>query len=454
MFNKFKNLTITLLILLAVYQTNKLWFEGFSSHNFFYSILENGYERGSDSNTESEIEYIAVNNGGGRYLLTYDNNSMVQIRLNLKRAANAVVGKGSFSRLDKDELKEYLKSRCIVIHYDFDMDRFTFKSIYGSEPEIYKGFDNCLFNVTGTNGIRITLFSSNTLEGVVYELNEYSDIQSISEIMDAGRIIEGSRYYVSSVQNNYNVFVGNEFIPAQTGETYYYNISEDNPVKENGVTDVTALDSYANNYFENPVLKWSSMDGNTYIFSDERRVVKYYPNNVMEYKAYYGYNNNEKDFDFAENLSAAEDFLSNDVNLKNEVYLTGYYTLDNITTFYFDYKLDNFTLSLSESMKKKTGLKSIVEVTVENGHATGCRRYIADYQTTIKEPVYTDKTFLEVIDKVLYETESEYINELRLGYMETGEGVGLYYILNIDGRIYTVSAENEPEETTEETTEE
>ncbi len=452
MFNKFKSLTITFLILLAVYQTNKLWFEGFSSHNFFYSILNTGYERGSASATESEIEYIAINNGSGKYLLTYDKNSMVQIRLDLKKAVGAAVNKGRLSDYDRNMLKEDLKGRCIVVHYAFDMDRDIFKSLFDAEPNTYKKFDSCLFTVSGADNLRAALFGSDNLEGVVYELEGYSDIQNITQIIDAGKIAEGSRYYISSVQNNYDVFTGNEFIPAQTGETYYYSISEDNPVNGDGAVDVAALNSYVNNYFDNPVLKWSSMDGDTYIFSDERRVVKYYPQGVMEYKVYYGYTDNEEEADFAEYLSAAEDFLSNDVNLKNEVYLTDYIASENTITFYFDYKLDNFTLSLSEDMKERTGLKSFAEVSVENGRVTGCKRYTSDYQTTIKEPVYTDKTFLEVIDKVLYETGSEYLNGLKLGYLETGGSAGLYYIVDINRNIYTESAENEtePQEETEE----
>lgn len=438
MSNYLKNILIAFLVILAVYQTNQLWFEGFSSHNFFADIVSLGSRTGSSEGIEYETEYIGINNGGNKYILTYELESSRQIKATLNKAIETAVKKNSRENLTHERLNEILGGKNIIVHYGFKASEDFFKGIYGEN--VVSGIYDSVIIAEESGGITVVFLNSEMLEGVVYLMKDYAGAKDIDKITDSARGVNNMLYYVSSVQNGYDVFGGNELIPTWSGEAYYYSVTKQNPVFEDGQLAAGLLDSYVSRYFNNPVLKWSSMDGNTYIFSDENTVVKYQPSNVLEYANYFGESKNTSE-NIGGCLAVAESFLKEDANLKNEFYLRGYNKAENGITFYFDYKINNYTLELSDEIKKSTGLNSFAEVTVSNGRVTGYKRYVMDYGTTIKDPVYTEKTFLEVIDRGLNELKGEHINSFRLSYMETGEeSINLYYLTVIDGENYFETA--------------
>ncbi|MCD8159105.1 MAG: hypothetical protein LUD77_09500, partial [Clostridiales bacterium] len=334
-----------------------------------------------------------------------------------------------------------IKNRCIVLHYGFFLSGEDFSELYGigSYDEIPE-FDSIAVTDGSSEGFTVLFFNSFTLEGAVYKMNEYSGLKDINTVIDEAQLPYNGIYYVSSVQNNYDVFLGNEFIPTWAGEVYYYTITKSNPVAENGIVTESAVDKYVNAYFDNPVLKWTSVDDGVYIFSDENTVVKYYPTGVMEYASYTG--GKTDDLSLGESLGAAEAFLNYDTNLNNEYYLSGYkYEDDGRITFYFNYKINNSLLMLSDELKEKTEMNSFIEVTTDGNKVTRYKRYLSDYVTTIKDPVYTEKTFLEVIDNGLSKLGGEYIESLKLSYLESGEtSVPLCYVASIDEKNYVETA--------------
>ncbi len=429
-----KNIFIAFLVILAVYQTNKLWFEDFSSHNFFEDVLSFGKIQGSAESIEHETEYIGINNGNNKYILTYELNSVKQIKVTLNKAVKAAVDKNSRQIFGLEKLNEIMGGRNIIIKYAFKADERFFSQVYGEN--IISGEYDSIIVGEDDEGITVTFLNSQELEGITYLLKNYAGAKDIAKIIDSVKSSNNVLYYVSSLQNGYDVFAGNELIPTWSGEAYYYNITKQNPVEDKGELVSARLDSYVSRYFDNPVLKWSSMEGETYIFSDENTVVKYYPTGVLEYNGYYG-ESKEKTGDTGSFLAAAESFLNSDSNLKNEYYLKGCSNDVKGMTFYFDYKINNYKLELSDTVKKNTGLKSFIEVTVDGGRVVGYKRYAMDYATTVKDPVYTGKTFLEVIDRGLNKLKGEQINSFGLSYMETGsESIYLYYIAEIDGSYY------------------
>ncbi|MCD8215295.1 MAG: hypothetical protein LUC97_06625 [Clostridiales bacterium] len=441
MYNFFKNFLIASLIILAVYQTNELWFEDFSSHNFFYSFLHSGINTQNASETSSEAEYGVVNNGTGRFILTYDKDSVNTMAKALSRAGAAAVKGEEPEIYERCNLQDIIKNRCIVVHYGFLMSGADFSSLYevGSYDSM-PDFDSIAVSDDSSEVFTVLFFNSETLEGAVYEMKDYSGLREIETIIDEARLPYNEIYYVSSLQNSYDVFLGNEFIPTWAGEVYYYTITKNNPAAENGIVTETSVDKFVNVYFDNPVLKWTSVDDGVYIFSDESTVIKYYPAGVMEYSSYTG--EQAETLSLKEGLSTAESFLDYDTNLNNDYYLADYkYETGSRITFYFDCKINNAPLTLSEELKENTGMNSFIEVTVEGSNVTKYKRYLRDYVTTVKDPVYTEKTFLEVIDNGLSILGGEYIESLKLSYLESGEdSVPICYVVSIDGKNYVETA--------------
>ncbi len=439
MLNYFKNFIITFLVVLAVYQTNKLWFEDFSSHNFFYTVFRDNLSQGSAGEIKNELEYIAVNNGSNRFVLYRDNADIDGIKQNLIKLAETAVIKSEPQIYDSFDLGEMLSGRSAVLHYGFMLSGDIFSAMYDTDsnkriPE----FDSIAIKDMGADGFKVLFFGSDSSEGALYELESYSGSGDIKNIVDSARQSVEEVYYVSSVLSGYDVFRGNEFIPTWAGEAYYGSIISTNPVSESDSVSAAGIDSFVNGYFENPVLKWTSMDDNVYIFSDESTVVKYYPEGVMEYASYSGQNGGT---DFETGLAAAESFLEYEPTLKNDYYLAGFdYDADRII-YYFDYKINNLPLRLSEPMKEKLGMKSFIEVTVDGRRISKYKRYLKDYSNTVKDPIYTRKSFLEAIDNGLSVLKGEKINSLSLSYLETGdENIPLCYVANIDGRYYSEAA--------------
>ncbi|MCD8090960.1 MAG: hypothetical protein LUD81_10165 [Clostridiales bacterium] len=439
MYNFFKNFIIAFLAILALYQTNELWFEDYSSHNFFYSFLQNTVSGQSGTEINGEAEYGVVNNGTGRFILTYDKDSLNDMTRAAAKAGAAAVKSGSPLVYESYNLQNIIKNRCIVVHYSFFLSSEEFSLLYGAGSyDDIPDFDSIAVSDDSSDTFKVLFFNSNTLEGAVYEMKEYSGIRDIKAIIDEAQLPYNGIYYVSSVQNNYDVFSGNEFIPTWAGEVYYYTITKNNPAADNGVVTEASVDKYVNTYFDNPVLKWTSIDGDVYIFSDETTVVKYYPNGVMEYASYSG---SGTEGSLNEALAAAEAFLDYEPNLNNDWYLVDYKYEDDKIIFYFDYKINNSILTLSDELKEKIGMSRIIEITVDGSRIAKYKRYLRDYITTVRDPVYTEKTFLEVIDNGLSKLEGEYIDSLRLSYLESGEeSVPLCYVVSIDGKNYVETA--------------
>lgn len=439
MYNFFKNFIIAFLVVLAVYQTNKLWFEDFSSHNFFYTVLHEGLGERQSEDIKSEIEYAAVSSGTGRFFLSFDSEKNAEIKQAVVKAAKTALSKGSETEYSRFEIENIMKNRCAVVHFGFLLGSEEFFALYGgSSGTDMPAFDSVAAADGSAGGLKILFFDSGSLEGAAFELESYSDISVIRGLIDKAQTETEEIYYVSSVASNYDVFEGNEFIPTWLGEMYFYTVARTCPIgdEEGG----TVIDRFVSSYFDNPVLKWTSVDEGVYTFSDENTVVKIYPNDVMEYSSY-SLSGGGKDVDLGEKLLAAENFLDYEPNLNNSYYLAGYKADGDRTIFYFDYNINGYVLGLSEEMKEETGMESFIEVTVDGSRVSRYKRYLRDYSTTIKDPVYTEKSFLEVIDKGLNELQGESIESLRLEYLDMGlDGTPLCYYAEIDGKKYVETA--------------
>ena len=209
-----------------------------------------------------------------------------------------------------------------------------------------------------------------------------------------------------------------------------------NPIEKYGGIILSESEKYVDVFFDSPLTKSSSFINNTYTYNDENVIVKYYPNGVLEYVKYksnIGVTNEESPYNIA------IQFLAKDTNIKNDFNLKDFKVEDNKTVFYFDYKINNFPITLSQAKMEELEMQSIIEVTVEDNRVSKYKRLIYDFY--IEEDYTTvEKNFIDTIDTILVNTNNKdtFIDEMKLVYKfeNPNEFLNIQWFVSIDDKSY------------------
>ena len=132
---------------------------------------------------------------------------------------------------------------------------------------------------------------------------------------------------------------------------------------ENNELLMNTISKKLDNFFDNPATKNIENINNIFTFSNEFVLVKYLPNNILEYK---NYKSQEKESSLALDYLTAVNFIKNDSFIKNDFILKNYTQKDNKREFYFDYYINNISLELDNAFAKKNNIKNFICVTVKN----------------------------------------------------------------------------------------
>lgn len=402
-FSKWKNFIITFLIFLAIYQTTRLWFENFSFHSFFYLTQNN-----DKSNTPKDIKYttesILINTGNNKFIRKYNNISKTDYKKMFDEAIYLCLKKGDFNYIQKFDINQILDTRSIVYTYDFMLKGKDVENIFGIKGghiSKIEQFDTIVIvpYTTSKFNIKTIFLNSKTSEAYETKVNKETLAENIFNIItDFSSIESQDLYFVSSQQIGVELFSTNQFLPKKKDNyVEIQGIEAINPLDKDGGVLLSDSENYVDIFFENPITKTSSFINNTYTYSDDNVIVKYYPNGVLEYVKYK--NNTTTDM-YASPYNIAIQFLEKDINIKNEYYLKKYEIEEDKVTFYFDYKINNFPIKLSKNKKDEIGMDSMIEITVENNMVSKYKRVIYDFilsNTSIKFV----KSFIDVIDSFL-----------------------------------------------------
>ncbi len=444
--SKWKNFIITFLIFLAIYQTTGLWFENFSTHSFFYLIKNKSENANIQKDTIYLTESILINTGNNKYIRKYNNISNTDYKKVFDEAIYLAIKNGDFSYIEHFDINEVLNSRSIIYTYDFNMkgeDMTKIFNIKANHLSKIKEFDTIIIVPTLDEkyNIKTIFLSSKTLNA--YELKISKDIlsQNIFNIINDFNSLEPKEfYYISSEESGITLFNSNQFLPKAKDETFNVNkIIATNPLEQDGGILLSESEKYVDVFFDNPITKSSSFINDTYTYNDEDVIVKYYPNGVLEYVKYksnIGINTQESPY------SIAVKFLAKDTNIKNEYYLKDYKIEDNKTIFYFDYKINNFPITISEEKKQLTEMDSMIEVTVEDNRVSKYKRLVYDF-TLEDEYVIAQKSFIEAIDSFLVNSQKTdaNIDEMKLIYNfdNVGEPININWLIKVQDNNYLES---------------
>ncbi len=451
--NRVKSFIIAFFVILAIYQTVGLWFEDFSGYSLFYSLFSE-----NNSNSQREIKYnldnIIINKGNGEFIKKNNNIYGSSYKTVFDEAIKAALKNGELKYNGTTDWFNELSSVCAVYNFGYTANSSQLKYIYDAKASVcskINDFDTIIISpdINVPESMRVSFINTKENKTYAIELKNnnvisktYNEITSISSEED-------DIYYISSIQNGFDLFKTNIFLPRWNGSVIEYpNLTTTNPMEADGGVLLMSLEKNINHFFENPAVKWTSTVNNIYTYSDENTVVKYYTNGVLEYSSYKRASYSKPSF--SKDYLTALSFLENDANINNEYYLSSYEQDEEKTVFYFNYKIDNHNILLSTQLKEETDLKSIIELTVSNSRVARYKRLVYDFNID-SAPVYNaaDVDFLSAIDKVYEEnpqlkSKDNSIEKIELCYnIDKTKKTSLSWFISINDDIYVVDAQSD-----------
>lgn len=430
-----KNFIITFFVILAIYQTSELWFEGFSNHNFFYSFFNNS-QNSSDDGLLYSLDSIILTSGGDRLICVKNDIYKSESKAVFDNAVKITMEEGVLTSQSVFDWNTILSGRSVIYQYKCGIMKSDIAKMFGFDEGLLASVSSDIDTVviipyTTTTPEKITVGFGNmaqqkacfyTLEKNQYTYNLYDAIDLFSS--------SGDIYYTSSVRSGLDLFNGNKFLPQWSGYGFeYHPIKIVNPFVENGEVEQIKIERAADAFFDNPVSKWSSVSGGVYTYSDENSVVKYYDNGVMEYYNYSTDKGNSVN-DFYTSYLSAISLLKKDFNIQNEFYLSGYNIDREKTVFYFDYKINNFSVFLDSETRKNTGMKSVIEVAVSGGRVSRYRRFARNFVVDNLKKENVQKDFVKAVDEVFTDIQNSGKNQNGVDDIEL-----CYYVGEDEGNL-------------------
>ena len=412
-----KNLFIAFLMILAIYQTTELWFEEYSSHNFF-SFISTGYLSGGQSAFYG-IDRLIISLGDNKAVCRKENVLNTSYRANFDKLIADTVSKGEVGDAQID-WSHLFNNRCVIYDISNSITSADFTKALGiskKQLSLPEDIDLVLLIPNTTENV-VQTYISGSGRTVCFSLKRSDLAQKGMDEISALALEADDINYISSKGNGFNIFGSNTFIPTPKGS--HSTLSVINPAMDGERIDAKALENLVSGFFENPAVKWNSVANNVYSYSDENNVVKYYLNGVLEYS---GYNaSDEKDgekLNVMKSYTAAEKFLKKDSGIENDVVLTSIAVKDDKAVFCFDYTYNNSPVCLSDELKTGLGLDAAIEVTVSKGSVVRFRRYMCVLRSgSEKQTIETD--FVKAVDNVYNTAENE----------DTVDSVDLVYKIN------------------------
>ena len=391
-----KNLIITLLLALTIYQAVSLWFEDFSFSALFYAYSE----------TEAEAinrpfftpSFIIANDGGGeasgQTAKIYYNVSQIMAEQKFEQILSS-----EMEFIDEVTFDDILAERCYVYKYNY-------LAGYGKLPRfdavaLVPGGEVVFFN--GQTGRKFKTFES------ILPINE--NITSPKYVLE-------------------NKILENVFVPVWNTNLTYDVLTAYNPYRDdNGEERFKNIEAGVNAFFDNPLAKSSSYltrtDKNTgeakpyYLFNDSSsKVLYYYPGDecLLEYSNYKI--QPEIKTSLEQNYDAAISFIEKDEYVKNELYLKEVSENGAETIFYFDYAIAGFPIFLDGF---RNDMSSHIEIVVENGVVSRYKKITLCYEIS-GETDFADLKYDEALRYLGFseEMESAALGDMALAYKGGG----------------------------------
>ena len=372
-----KNLIICALSVTCAILTVRLWFGNFLIHGLFPGdplvAASPAHQRMAQEMIESGKMTVNFDGTDESYELSYKvvysgirEHAAWEIST---RAISALIDEGGFDRsgaLDGTVLNEISARNNIVIQYNFAMPTSFFREQFGQRPgflsSVFSDFDTLA--ISPNQGAINFYFISN--ENMMFHAFILSNGQIYNDFSDY--FVQGPQYASSPSPSN-NLFIRSH-----------------NPIDPIGGQMLHGtVRPFVLFFFPNPAVASEGVTVNgVYTYMDNARVVKFYPNNVVEYNALLN-TRPSGTVSLASSLLAALDMLDRDrASMQtlgepmNDVFLTGYSIgpAEGQWNFYFNYIAGGRPMDIDDDIGI---LSHAVEIRVINNSVLQYRRLVLNF---------------------------------------------------------------------------
>ncbi len=381
----FKNIIIILLVVLSIYQTNKVWDMGGASGLNFTSVNQPI----SDVETSKEIAMPTMiyrynsykDNYTGLFFNEYEKNYSVEYVYNILKKQGV--------KTENRYLKEKDLINCIMaFEYEIDMDYKTLLDVLYNES--ISNEDNFAFNV-----VYITHYSDkdyvNFVDKNTNMLNQFEVKKQVLPTAVMKEILVGTSYV--NTMEEYNTKTNDFILDIENNAIKgFAKVATVNPYYNDNELLLSDVQNKVRSFFGNYSNTWSRIDRDSFVFSSDDIIIKYFSNNILEV-SYYNGGGSEKT-SLANSYGIARAFINNDLYITNEIFLQEYEVDDGKYTFYFDYYVDGLPVVVPMG----SSVDSHIKVTIENNCVTNYKKLVYNYEKIEEASILTsffDRTILE-----------------------------------------------------------
>lgn len=363
--NRLVNIALVFLLAIAFYQTYRLWFINLSNNS------SNQNQIIVNSNIKEDLVKpfrLSVQIDDNTFN-SYYNVDDLSLYTDGKKLFKSILRNGtnvnSFDNSDYTDL--------VVFNYNFVFEEEYFKeSLSENKSKVHlNSFDNIFIYFTKDENYA-NFYDSQTDTSTFVSFDDRSYLPTVAKYKDPRDFYTVSDDLI-------------HFTEKWDNDLEYNQITHTNPYSLNGEIHISSVERMINGFFQNPLSKTQSIQNetNAITFSDNNTIVRYYPNNIFEYKYYYIYDDQKKN-DFVESFTLAKNFILNDIAIDNNFYLDKYEISGDEITFYFNYSIGDFPILLSENFKKEKNISSAIEITVQNNTVVNYRKIPYNFQLSTR----------------------------------------------------------------------
>lgn len=463
-----KTIILVFLILTSFYQTAKLWFDDFSSYNFFMNkLFVNKKEQYNELSKKSvifklfqplmiaiyqpESEYFSyINKADNKYInLLYQNLQLLQEVFKYK---DEVKGPYLFKHDHWNDLWQK-NAMFMKIPYDISVSNLLEDlSMDGNNEDEFE-FNYIVLIPSKDKEASIVCYLINTKTSMAKKIitKNSNKVNEVIQILEQVAKTSNKSYQASKKINiaaekfSENVFIHSyRFIPM-----IQYNLNISIPfLNQSHQLEEKKLKKYMKQFFINPeftydVSKVTITDGNEDIYvkyNEEKSIIEYKNNVVKNYE--------KQNVSINEGYKKAVVMLQKDEYLNKSLdwFLAGYKEKKDNIEYYFDYKItdneEEYNIVLSNELKKKLDMEYPIKIVVSRGEVITYKRWVID----IGAYSYNSRNFqydARVILDKFYETYPNHtlpIADMFLGYYisDINNQVPLQWIIKSD-KIYPIN---------------
>lgn len=361
-----KNVLIVLLVVLSIYQANKVWDVGGSSTLNFSSVNQPIVNSDIGKKVVLPTMIYKYNNYSdnftGVFFDDYDKNYCAEYLYGVLKDYGKKNDTRYFTKNDLDN--------CVIaFEYEINIDYNTlFDVLYDDTTEENFAFDVVYVCKENEN------YLINFVEKNTNMLNQF--IVSGREVLPTAvnnEILSGVSY--TTTMNTYGAHTNDFVLDIDKNTRSFSDIYATNPYYIDKELLLSDLQNKTKSFFNDGDKTWSRIDKDSFIFSSDNVIIKYFSNDMLDVSYYKS--GTSKTTSIKDAYAIAHSFIENDIYVTNKFYLQYYEQEENKCTFYFNYYIENVPISVPEGSEQNSHIK----IVVENNSITSYKKLVYNYES-------------------------------------------------------------------------